>query len=371
MSQMGTKLCYLMLILQTMLSPTGCTLFKDNLPDGIPPPGPLPPHKINQKMADLGKHLFFDPRLSGDATISCATCHNPDHGWADGKLLGDGYPGTLYFRNTKSLLNASYNRYFFWDGRLSGKDLPTLVRDQLTETHFLNLDGRMAMMRLQQIPDYVIRFDAVFKTKDIQFGHILKALAEFVKTIRSTNTPFDNGTMSADAKAGYRLFKGKARCVLCHNGPNFTDNKPHSIATPENNRQVFSTKRHITMRSFFKFMGIDSFDSITEDVGFYAVTKEERHRRTFMTPSLRGLKYTAPYMHNGQISTLRDVLEFYDAGGGRDLNRDALLRPLKLTGMEMGQLLAFLQALSGDRPKMKRPPLFNYQVMKNWETRAN
>ncbi|MFV2069863.1 MAG: cytochrome-c peroxidase, partial [Pirellulales bacterium] len=131
---------------------------------------------IDPATASLGKRLFFDPRLSGDATISCATCHQPEQAWTDGQALSQGYPGTLYFRNVPTLLGASHNRYFYWDGRLSGDDLPTLVRDHISEAHFMQADGRLVIERMRQIPVYQNEFREVFDGEPT-YGRILNAVA--------------------------------------------------------------------------------------------------------------------------------------------------------------------------------------------------
>lgn len=336
----------------------------------------LPALEVDIKKAALGKELFFDPRLSGDGAISCATCHNPKKGWGDGQALSRAYPGSEYFRNSKTLLNAAHARYFFWDGRLSGKDGETLVRDHITETHFMNLDGRLMMERLKQVPEYERMFRETMGGEP-SFGRTLKAVAEFQKTIVSKNVPFDryvqgdSAAISTDAKVGLRLFQGKARCVQCHNGPYFSDANPHNLGLPENPAIVNESMRHITLRSFFKFMGVDNFENLREDAGFYAVSKREEDRKAFLTPTLRELKWTAPYMHNGTLADLDAVIAFYDAGGGKAENKDPLLRPLRLSKKEKRSLKAFLLALSGDEVKAEAPEPKPYRVIENWTEVAN
>lgn len=340
--------------------------------DSMSPPdvGALPAITVDRAKAELGKHLFFDTRLSGDDGISCATCHDPAKGWADGLPLSKAYPGSEYFRNAKTILNSVHARYFYWDGRLTGRDGPTLVRDSITETHFLNMDGRLLFLRLQQVPEYVQMFDEVFGT-EANFNRALDAVAEFLKTIVSTNVSFDSGALASSAKAGLDLFKGKAGCIQCHNGAYFSDGKTHDLGVPENPEIVSTPLRHITMRSMFKYMGVDNFENIRTDVGHYTVSKMEKDRGSFLTPTLRELKYTAPYMHNGMLATLDDVIDFFDRGGGKSDGETPMLKPLNLTNEEKAELKAFLLALSGDPIGMAPPARFEYRVMENWREVPN
>lgn len=313
---------------------------------------PLPPaQSVNPEQAALGRRLFFDPRLSGDGSMSCATCHKPDAGWADGLPLSIGYPGSLYFRNTPTVLNAAHGAYSYWDGRLPAADLPTVVRDHLTEAHFLQLDGRLGIERLRQIPEYEEGFKKAFGGVP-GYGKILNAVAAYLKTLRSKNIPFDRflageeSALSADAKTGMDLFKGRAGCIRCHSGGMLSDGRFHATGAPEN-PDVFATpERHITFRRFLKTLGVSDYATLREDIGRSAVTKEPQDRNAFRTPTLRELTRTAPYMHNGTFKSLDDVVEFYNRGGGKE-NR-AGLKPLGLSSREKKALVEFLKSLSGD-----------------------
>ncbi|MBQ37170.1 MAG: photosynthetic protein synthase I [Gemmatimonadaceae bacterium] len=339
--------------------------------DDVPAIGPLEPLEVNTARAELGKELFFDVRLSGDAAISCATCHDPTKGWADGLPLSKAYPGSEYFRNAKTYLNSAYARYFYWDGRLSGNDGATLVRDSITETHFLNMDGRLMFLRLQQVPEYVEMFQQAFGAEP-SFGRVLKAVAEFQKTVVSRNVPFDNyaagdkDALSKDARKGLKLFRGKAGCIQCHNGSYFSDGEPHNLGVAENEDILNTPLRHITMRSMFKFMGVDGFENVKTDVGFYTVSKNDADRGSFVTPTLRELTRTAPYMHNGTLAALDDVIDFYNQGGGAGDRTDPRLKKLKLKDSERRQLRVFLEALSGDEVIIEPPAFKPYQVIENW-----
>ena len=337
----------------------------------VVPIGPLPAIEAPAAaQVELGKKLFFDYRLSGDATMSCSTCHIPDKGWADGLALSLAYPGTRYFRNTKTLINAAHARYFYWDARLSGKDLPTQVRDSITETHFLNMDGRVMLERLKQIPEYVQGFQKAFGAEP-SFGGTLKAIAAFEKTLVSHNVPFDQGAMSPAAERGRGLFEGKGGCIQCHYGPTFTDYQAHETGVPDHPDIVGDPLRHLTLRSFAKFMGVPNFENLRDDPGFFTVTKMPADYGTFVTPSLRELVHTAPYMHNGTLATLEGVVDFYDAGGGAGPGKDPLLQPLNLRAQDKTDLVAFLHALSGDPIAMAAPELPEYEVIPNWRQEPN
>jgi len=337
----------------------------------LPELGPLPAAKAPAAgKAELGKLLFFDKWLSGDRTMSCASCHDPKKGWGDGEPLSKAYPGSKYFRNAKSLLNMRYARYFHWDGRLTGSDRATMVRDQITETHFLNMDGRLMLERLKQIPKY----DAMFKQHmggEPSFGRTLKAVAAFMETLVSKNVPFDTGAMNDQAKAGLVLFKGKAGCATCHNGPMFSDYKPHALGVPDNPDILNDPMRHFTMRSVLKYLGMPNFENVKVDPGYFIISKENKDRGKFVTPTLREVSRTAPYMHNGMLATLEDVVEFYNKGGGTHPNKDAALKPLGLSADEKTALVEFLKALSGDEIVVEVPTLPEMKTIENWRTKEN
>lgn len=331
---------------------------------------PLPPLKPPKaEEVELGKYLFFDPRLSGDGGISCDTCHDPATGWGDGKALSTGYPGSEHFRNAQTLLNAAYYRRNYWDGRLAGSDLPTTVRDHLTEAHFMQVDGRLFPERFKQVPEYVEMFKKAFGGEPT-FGRTLNALAAFLKTITSRNTPIDRylkgdrAALSAEAREGLGLFQGRAGCIQCHNGELLSDQKFHALGVPENPELFANPLRHITFRRFFRTLGAPNSENYREDPGLYGVTKEKADWGKFRTPSLREVSRTAPYMHNGSLATLDDVVAFYDRGGSQHWNKDPLLKPLGLTAAEKRTLVEFLKSLAGDSVVIERPELPDYKPRK-------
>ena len=322
---------------------------------------PLPDAKpVNKEMAELGRFLYFDNRISGDWGTSCASCHDPAKGWADGQALSRGYTSVEYFRNAPTLLNAKYRARFMWDGRLDGSDLGTLVRDMVTEAHFMNADGRIVQERLKQVPEYVARWEKIFgKNSDPYSPRMFNVIAEFVKTIESRNAPIDrflkgdDSALSSPAKQGLDLFRSKANCVSCHHGPLASDGKLHRLGVPENPEVLKNPLRTITMLRHYSTSGMPNYMNARSDVGAYAITKDNRDIGKFVTPSLRDLKYTAPYMHNGVFTTLQEVVEFYDRGGGPGSE----LKALNLSAAEKKALVVFLEAMSGDPVEVKAPEM--------------
>lgn len=333
--------------------------------------GPVKPMKVDAKKAALGKRLFYDVRLSGDAAISCSTCHNPAKGFADGLALSKAYPGSDHFRNAPTLINAAQKAAWFHDGRL-GTNLNDVTREMITETYLMNMDMRLMQERLKQDPVYVKMF------KDAGYGEpsngsVRKAIPEFLKTLTSRGAPFDTGKMSDGAKAGFELFKGKAGCANCHSGPRFTDDKPHNTGVPDNPAIWADPRRHVTFVTYAMFMGIENYMNLRRDPGAHVRTHKAdgSDMGKFMTPTLRELKYTAPYMHNGMFKTLGEVVAFYNNGGGSDANKSPMLKPLDLSTQEQSDLVTFLEALTG-KPltgdafvwKEKIDP--NYKPIANW-----
>jgi len=338
--------------------------------------GPVPAIKVKPLRAELGKRLFFDKRLSGDGALSCASCHIPAKGFSDGLALSKAYPGSEGFRNTPTLINTAYKAAWFHDGRM-GTNLNDVTREMITETYLMNMDMRLMQERLKQDPVYVKMFKAAGYGEPSN-GAVRKAIPEYLKTLTSRGSPFDSGKMSASAKRGFKLFKGKAGCAACHTGPRFTDDRPHNLGVPENTEIFRNPLRHVTYVTFAKFMGIENLMNLRRDVGAHVRTRKADGSDIgmFMTPTLRELTYTAPYMHNGVFATLASVVAFYNGGGGSDPNKDPLLKPLHLTTEEQIDLVAFLEDLSG---KPLTGPEFvwskeiptEYQAIENWRKTRN
>ncbi len=330
-----------------------------------------PPRSYEDAQVLLGKYLFFDARLSGNASTSCATCHRPEAAWTDGQALSEGYPSTRYFRNTPTVMNAVYLDRLYWDGRMDGADMPTLVRDHLTEAHFMNSDGRLMVERVKQVPEYVRLFQDAFD-QGPSFGGVLNALAAYVGSLNSAPAPYDRyrlgetDALSPEAQAGLALFEGKAGCAACHSGPAFSDGRFYALGVPENQEIWADPLRHITFRRFFRLFGTPNYRALNADPGHYALTLRSSDRGAFRTAPLRELAHTAPYMHNGVFSTLEEVVAFYTAGGGEG---NPALGPLRLTDTEIAQLVAFLESLSSELPSVEALSPPDYQLRTLGENR--
>lgn len=319
-----------------------------------------PPSEVNAARAELGRMLFFDTRLSGDTGNACATCHAPDQGWGDGQALSDGYTGVAYFRNAPALFNVAHRNLLMWDGRLDGADLGTAVRDMLTEAHTMNMDSRLAQERLKQVPEYMEMFEAAYGAEPYG-GRIYGAIAEYLKTIRTENAPFDaylNGdesALSGAARRGMTLFAGKAGCISCHNGAMLSDGDLHATGVPDHPELGTNAERQIALLRHFATMGTPNYMNLRADVGHYVVTKDKADMGRFATPSLWDVGQTAPYMHSGVFDTLDEVVAFYDRGNAR-------MAPLYLSTREKADLVAFLESLTGDAPDATEPELPDYAM---------
>lgn len=341
--------------------------------------GPLPARKApNPGQVEMGRRLFFDPRMSGDGAISCASCHDPKQGFTrqvDNKgkpqVLSDAYPGTNHFRNAPTLINATYKAGFpnvgwGWAGHM-GADLNDVVRDMLTETLVMNMDMRLMHERMKQDPVYVKMCQENFKG-ECSSPRARTALVAFMDTLVSRDAPFDTGKLSAEAKRGQALFLGKAGCSQCHNGPYFSDGKPHNTGVPENLEVFRDPVRHLTYRAALYTHGVPKADIWRRDVGYFLVSKNYGDVGKFVTPTLRELKYTAPYMHNGTFGTLEEVVNFYDQGGGREDPLANELKPLGLSAEEKKHLVSFLDSLSSASPVTLQSVDIpkEYEPIKDW-----
>ena len=250
------------------------------LPESIPFPVENP---YTSEKAALGKALFFDPRLSGDQNMTCASCHNPSFGWEVSTKTSVGALNTKLKRQAPTILNLAWRAPFFWDGRSMTAEEQVLGPIENPEE--MNLPIAVAVQRLAKVKGYKGWFDKVFPQRGITPGTISAAIATYERTIVSSYSPFDRWVdgdekaISESAKIGFELFVGKAGCGKCHRGWNFTDNKFHDIGTTES------------------------------DVGRGAITPNDPTSKfAFKTPSLRDIAQRAPYMHAGQLETLRDVV---------------------------------------------------------------
>ncbi|RDE19727.1 tryptophan tryptophylquinone biosynthesis enzyme MauG [Motiliproteus coralliicola] len=297
-------------------------------PQVIPFPASNP---YSAEKAQLGKMLFFDQRLSRNFNMSCATCHNPSLGWEDGVPGAFGGQGKTLDRHSPTILNLAWGEEFFWDGR--APSLEEQIKGPIQSPNEMNIPIAQVVDRLQAVQGYRNLFSRVFPNEGISEQSILKSIATYERTIVSGTAPFDrwidgdSAAISDAAKRGFALFNDEAGCNRCHTGWNFTDNRFHDIglATPDNGRMT--------------------------------ITQQPSDQHAFKTPGLRNISQRAPYMHNGSLKTLSQVIDHYISGG---IQRDSLspkMTPIPLTPQQKNDLLAFLGSLTGEAQAVSLPIL--------------
>jgi len=297
----------------------------------VPADNPLTPEKVM-----LGHMLYFDKRLSADGTVSCATCHDPAKGWSDGEPVSTGIKGQKGTRNAPTSINSTYMALQFWDGR--GKNLEDQAAGPMTNpVEMGNANHQVIVERIAKIPAYAELFQKAFggpPTKD----RLVQAIASFERTVLSGNSKYDRfnageaNALNESEKRGKDLFFGKAMCIVCHNGPNFSDSQFHNLGV--------------------------GMSKPNPDLGRYTQTKAERDKGAFKTPTLRDVEKHAPYMHDGSQKSLEEVVEFYDQGGEANPQLDPLVRKLNLTPQEKADLVNFMKALNGNPyPTIAAPAL--------------
>lgn len=272
--------------------------------------------------ADLGRRLFSDPVLSASGTQSCMSCHQPDRAWGDGKARGIGDRGEAMALRSPTLLDVAWTSRLGWDGKF--RDLEAVAFAAINGPANMDLPEKDALARLSARPGYVHAFAAVFGDGPITRRNVELALATYERTIMSGEAPFDRwvagdeAAISPEAKRGFALFDGRARCSSCHSGWTFTDGSFHDIGTADGN-----------------------------DIGrgrLFPASVPLRY--AFKTPTLRDVLRRAPYMHDGSVQTIEGVIELYDRGGIQRPSRSRLVRPLGLTNTEKADLIAFLGTLT-------------------------
>lgn len=293
-----------------------------------PADNPTTPEKVA-----LGKQLFFDPRLSGDNTMSCASCHLPDRAFGDGIAWNKGQGGATLTRNTQSCLNVGFYSRLFWDGRAGSLEEQALGPIQSKVE--MNQDLTELEQELGAVGDYVAQFKSVFHSAPLRDG-VAKALAAYQRTLVTEPSPYDrylrgdDDALSDDAKRGLALFVGEARCIECHNGPMLSDGKFYRLGVSE------------------------------EDSGRERITGKKEDRYRFRTPTLRNVAETGPYMHDGSVKTLDDVVTFYYRGLPSSTTDGLPIDAPDLRGQSFSDipyLVAFLQSLSGTAPTFTPPKL--------------
>jgi cytochrome c peroxidase len=299
-------------------------------PDTIPYPEDNP-HSAAK--AELGRMLFFDPLLSGPRTRSCASCHNPSLSWGDGLARSVGEGQVAMKLRAPTLLNVAWVPLLGWDGKF--RDLESVAFAPITSAANMNLSEEVLIERLEGNAGYVRSFTAAFDEGPITRAKVEAALATYERSIVAETAPFDRWVMGdahaidAPARRGFDLFRGKARCAECHSGWAFTDSSFHDI-------------------------GSASGDDIGRGRLFPTSVKL---RYAFKTPTLRDVARRAPYMHDGALATLDEVIALYDRGGIERPSRSELIAPLRLTPDEKADLIAFLETLTGEPRAVALPVL--------------
>lgn len=284
------------------------------------------PH--SQEEIELGKQLYFDNRLSKNNNQSCATCHNPELGFSDGIAKGIGTGGDILGRNAPHIYNLAWGATFFWDGRASTLEEQAL--GPIVSSMEMQMTPEVALKRINNIAGYVKQFNDVYG--EVSFENIGRAIAAFERTFISDNSAFDKyiagdeKAMSPSAIRGMQVFVGKGNCTACHDGDNFTDDSFHNI-------------------------GIDN-----GDLGRYELDKQDSLRGAFKTPGLRNIVFSAPYMHDGSLGSLEQVVEHYNEGAPNVPYLSPLIKPLNLNVQEKADLVAFMAALT-DPVIIERPVL--------------
>ncbi len=317
--------CYLCALLGLSIVGIVLTLFAvprataADVPLGLKPirhPQDNPP---TEAKISLGKQLYFDPRLSSDRSISCASCHDPQKGWSNGEAVATGFNQQQGDRSAPTVINTAYQQFQFWDGRA-----PTLEHQALgpiANPIEMNMELADVVGRLNGIAGYRQQFQQVFGT-DVTEAGIAQAIAAYERTVLSGDAPYDRfkagdeSALSAAAQRGMKLFFGKANCSACHSGANFTDNGFHNIGV--------------------------SWAREDRDLGRFKVSGLEGDKGAFKTPTLREIARTAPYMHDGSEPTLEAVVEHYNEGGTPNPFLDEEIFALHLTEAEQADLVTFL-----------------------------
>jgi cytochrome c peroxidase len=292
----------------------------------IPDDNPLTPEKIA-----LGKQFFWDKRWSRNGTVACVSCHDPNHGWADPRRFSLNFEGKPTGRRASTLVNRLLSERQHWTGeRASLEGQAMKARDQTPE---------LVVAHFGAVPAYQAQFRKVFGT-ELNAEGVARAVAAYVRTILSGNSPYDRflagdrHALSPAALRGLGHFGGKSHgqgCVSCHAGFNFTDEAYHNIGV--------------------------GMDRENPDLGRYTVTQKEADKGAFKTPTLRDVARRPPYMHDGSMKTLEEVVAFYNEGGHRNPWLSPLIQPLNLTASEQADLVAFLEALTGEvAPEVSSPP---------------
>lgn len=349
---MRTPTSWLPACMLLALAVAGCGAPEPEKPAAPPPAAPAPAWEIKiplglgpdlqapadnpptREKVELGRHLYFDKRLSLAGDVSCASCHDPARGFTDNLPVSPGHQGQKGTRSSPTVINATYSYLQFWDGRAATLEAQALGPVENPVEMGNTVEGMVST--LARIAEYAPRFAAAFGDPAITAERVAQAIASYERTVLSGNSKWDRfmagdaAAMSDQERRGWELFKGKAQCTLCHAGQTFSDSDFHNLGVGMSARQP--------------------------DLGRFAVTKDEKDKGAFKTPTVRDVTRTAPYMHDGSQGTLEEVVAFYNKGGEKNRWLDPKVRPLGLTPEEIADLIVFMRALDGEMPNPVGPP---------------
>ena len=308
-------------------------------PSEVPQPAN---NRITPQRIELGKLLYFDVRLSGSEKISCATCHHPKHGWSDEKPTAKavGFEGRVGPRNSPVVLNTAYQNRQFWDGR--ARTLEQQALGPIEADVEMNMPLEILIPKLNKIKGYVELFEKAYPGEGLTEKTLAKAIASFERTVVSTISPFDKYAMgeknaiSQEAKKGFELFKGKAHCMDCHDGFNFTDGSFHNI-------------------------GLNDGELNGKELGRYLVKRRGAWYGVMKTPTLRDVTKSYPYFHDGSVKTLEEATSLCANGGRYEhnvKNKSTYIKDRELTPAEIAQVVTFLKTLEGPEIELKVPTKF-------------
>jgi len=317
------------------VSPTVADIPADTLPSELPRELPRGLERFAEapsrspEIEALGRKLFFDPLLSGDRTLACASCHRPDHGFAEPRAKSIGIRGQDVGRNAPSLLNQALSQHVLWDGRAKSLEEQVLIVIEAEKEMDLRLAE--ALQRLTTEGDYAARFQAAFDGLPTP-ERLAEAIAAFVRRLTMGDSPVDRfragdvTALDSHEENGMWLFEGRGRCWKCHVGPNFADESFHNTGVAA--------------------LVAEGAEVATPEPGRAAITGDDADRGKFRTPGLRGVALTPPYMHDGSLATLEEVVEFYRKGARPNSQLSPHIGPIEMSDSEARNLVAFLKALS-------------------------
>ena len=339
--------------------------FIENPPLGLPTVPQPENNPATPAKLELGRKLFFDRRLSLNDTFSCAMCHVPEQGFTNNELaMAVGFEGRSVRRNSSTIYNTAYFTRLFHDGREESLE-QQVWGPFLAPNEMANPSVGAVISKIRRMPDYAGLFEAAFDGRGVSMETLGMALAVYQRALVSGNSPFDRwhyggeqAALSESAKRGFEIFTGKANCSSCHTvGKDyalFTDDQLHNTGMGYRESMGIKPKTERVLLAPGVYVDVDreTIESVglprPPDLGLYEITQSPHDRWKYRTPTLRNVALTAPYMHNGSLSTLHDVVEFYNDGGVPNELLDPRVRPLGLNDEEIDDLVAFMRSLTGD-----------------------